>query len=405
MLDPTIKDKILGVAPVRAAWSELRSRQLVREYRARRERYRKLAKDRALVYSEEDTIREIRARLRGRGYTPAVRGPGEVHTFAFIPLYSWHGCLVPDLHELGPVTLFDYKKLGFDPPHASVPHEKLLSQREEVSRLFVDAVRAAHKERPIDWVFVYAHGLEISAWAIRAITEELGIPTVNMCLDDKQSWEGPRLGDQRMGQIDIGPAFDISWTSATVACEWYLVEGARPIYMPEAFDQTTYGPRDVPRDVPVSFVGACYGFRPALVNDLIDHGVDVHAYGRGWPRGGIGAKEAVDLASRSIINLGMGGIGYSDALKNVKTRDFEIPGAGGGAYLTTFNPDLAKHFVVGEEILCYSSRDELLELLRYYLAHPDEAAQVAKRGRERCLREHRWVHRYQRVLELLGAMA
>ena len=82
----------------------------------------------------------------------------------------------------------------------------------------------------------------------------------------------------------------------------------------------------------------------------------------------------------------MGGIGYSERFTNVKGRDFEIPGTGGGVYLTSFNPDLAQSFVVGEEILCYSNRDEMLELIRYYLAHPEEARAIAARGRggKRC---------------------
>lgn len=99
-----------------------------------------------------------------------------------------------------------------------------------------------------------------------------------------------------------------------------------------------------------------------------------------------------------------GGIGYSETLTNVKGRDFEIPGTGGGVYLTSFNPDLAQHFVVGREILCYRHRDELVELIDYYLAHPDEARSIADRGRARCLAEHRWLHRYQRVCEILGIL-
>jgi len=112
----------------------------------------------------------------------------------------------------------------------------------------------------------------------------------------------------------------------------------------------------------------------------------------------------VAILNRSVINLGMGGIGYSEALTNVKSRDFEIPGAGGGAYLTSFNADLAQHFVVGEQILCYSNRFELVEILRYYLAHPDEAAAIGRRARQRSLAEHRWLHRYERVLRVLGIL-
>ena len=46
----------------------------------------------------------------------------------------------------------------------------------------------------------------------------------------------------------------------------------------------------------------------------------------------------------------------------------------------------------------------MVELIRYYLARPDEADAVAKRGRMRCLAEHRWLHRYQRVCTMLGIL-
>ena len=100
----------------------------------------------------------------------------------------------------------------------------------------------------------------------------------------------------------------------------------------------------------------------------------------------------------------MGGIEYSEELTNLKGRDFEIPGTGGGVYLTSFNADLAQHFVIGEEILCYRGRDEMIELIRYYLAHRDEAAEIARRARERSLREHRWLHRYETMLRVLGIL-
>ena len=75
--------------------------------------------------------------------------------------------------------------------------------------MILPALRAAHARQPVDWVLVYANGVEISANTIRQITAELGIPTVNMCLDDKNSWAGPWMGDHRAGQIDIAPVFDL----------------------------------------------------------------------------------------------------------------------------------------------------------------------------------------------------
>jgi hypothetical protein len=381
-------------------WGFFRSHQLLRQYEARREYYARRAQEENLVYHESASIAAIRARLHDRGYRPPTRKIGEIHTFAFIPDLGWHRELVADLRNLGPVTLFDYVSLGFSWDAFWKADRTGLAQRRAMNELVLPALLQAHETRPVDWVFVYASGLEIAADTIGRITAELGIPTVNMCLDDKQSWTGPFMGDHHGGQIGIASAFDLSWTSARVACEWYLVEGGRPIFMPEGFNAAIYQPKQIAQDIPVSFIGGAYGYRPTVVNYLLSHEVPLQTFGIGWPHSGW-VEDIVEIINRSVINLGMGGIGYLERITNVKARDFEIPGTGGGVYLTSFNPDLAQNFIIGEEILCYSNRDEMLELIRHYLAHPEEARAIATRGRERCLREHRWLHRYRQVLEIL----
>jgi spore maturation protein CgeB len=115
-------------------------------------------------------------------------------------------------------------------------------------------------------------------------------------------------------------------------------------------------------------------------------------------------EDLVEIFNRSQINLGHGGIGYSETLTNVKGRDFDVPCTGGGMYLTTFNSDLAQHFRIGEEIACYQSREELIDLIHHYLRRPDERREMARRARQRCVREHRWSYRYIRILQLLGVL-
>ena len=69
-------------------------------------------------------------------------------------------------------------------------------------------------------------------------------------------------------------------------------------------------------------------------------------------------------------------------------RLFELPGNGvmqlsdGGEYLSAF-------FEVGEEIVRYSTGDELVDLIRYYLAHDEERRRIALNGYRRVMKEHR----------------
>lgn len=387
------------------AWNAFRRNQLLRGYRERREHYANLSRQRGLVPRESETATLVNRRLAARGYSPRVRSPREVHTFAFVPRISWHAALYPDLHELGPVSEFDYAQLGFTWEEFWKQDRPAGRRRRDMNSLALQALKEAHARQPVDWVFVYASGLEVRHELIEAITSEVGVPVVSMCLDDKHCWSGPMFDGQRLGQIDIASKFDLCWTSARVACEWYRGEGAVPIYLPEGCDVSTFRPLDVPRDIPVSFIGADYGFRRAVARDLIRCGIPLQTFGRGWERGTVTVPQQVEIFNRSQINLGMGGIGYCEELTNVKGRDFEIPVTGGGVYLTSFNADLAQHFHVGREILCYHSRDELVELVRHYLTHPDEAREIARAGRERCLREHRWLHRYEQICQSLGILA
>lgn len=386
-------------------WRTYRRRQLHDAYRRRRDRYDAAADRMDQRYSADVTRAEVQARLARRGYHPPARRVGEVHTLAFVPTFSWHAALLPDLVELGPVSHFDYfRELGISWEQLWKRDTEGLRLRDRLNKRFLDIAFEAHRRQPIDWVYVYASGLEITADTIRRLTDEIGVPTVNMCLDDKQSWEGPKFGSQRIGQIDIAGAFDLAWTSARVACEWYIVEGGRPLFLPEGFDVANYHPMDVGQDLQVSFVGAAYGFRPAVIRALRKANLAVTAFGEGWENPGVWRQQQVEVFNRSIVNLGFGGIGYSETLTNVKTRDFEIPGTGGGAYLTTFNPDLARFFEIGSEILCYQDLDELIELARQCLRDPEHVRAISGRARERCLAEHRWLHRYTDVCRTLGIL-
>lgn len=390
---------------LRDGWSRLRARQFAADYAARRDRYARQAEAMGLVYRETDVVAAARERIRRRGYEPKARRPGDIHTFALVPRFSWHESLFPDLRELGPLSVFDYMSLGYDWWEFFRQDARAVKRRREMNDRALAAFKEAHARRPVDWIFTYAMGFEVHRDFLRALVDEAGVPIVNMCFDDKHGWAGRRLDGQRAGQVDIAPLFDLSWTSARVALEWYLVEGARPVYLPEGFDASLFRPMELERDIPVSFIGASYGFRPSVVRHLRRHGVPLQVFGDGWRTKSLTPQEQVAVINRSRVNLGMGGILHSEEITNVKGRDFEIPGTGGGVYVTSFNPDLAQHFDVGREILCYHNREEMVELVLRALKQAEESREIALRARERCLREHRWLHRYRRLLEMLGILA
>ena len=110
----SIKSSLQLVPIIGAGWARFRRWQLHREYKRRRDDYVKTLSDRGLHHDEQITISDVRKRISDRGYVPIKRKINDIHTFAIIPQFSWHKHLLPDLLELGPVTLFDYVALGHD---------------------------------------------------------------------------------------------------------------------------------------------------------------------------------------------------------------------------------------------------------------------------------------------------
>jgi len=82
-------------------------------------------------------------------------------------------------------------------------------------------------------------------------------------------------------------------------------------------------------------------------------------------------------------------------------RLYEATGVG-TMLLTDWKVNLSELFEPGKEVAAYRSIDECVELVKYYLAHEDERAAIAKAGQQRTLCEHSYYHRMQELTEILS---
>lgn len=183
-----------------------------------------------------------------------------------------------------------------------------------------------------------------------------------------------------------------------------LTWGEILFFLPEGFDAKHFYPMSVEKRYQVSFVGEKYGRREQIVRKLRSAGIPVSCFGSGWENPPVYGKDFVEVLNSSVVNLGIGLVQHSNNLVNLKTRDFEVPGTGGGAYVTTYNPDLCPFFNIGEEIFCYRTIDDLIEIIRDLLRNPEKSERASKNARARSLKEHRWLHRYISILEILGIL-
>jgi len=122
------------------------------------------------------------------------------------------------------------------------------------------------------------------------------------------------------------------------------------------------------------------------------------------PRYGMAMHEA--LRTGRIAIDGQARIGTVDAqgqfiddLTGDETANMRIfEAAGCGIFvLTEHKRNLASIFEVGKEIETFTDTQELLDKIRYYVAHPEKREAIARAGQARCLRDHTMRKRAQQL--------
>jgi spore maturation protein CgeB len=167
------------------------------------------------------------------------------------------------------------------------------------------------------------------------------------------------------------------------------------------------------RDIDILFIGALYVNKMPLIAKVRKaFGRRCRVYGLstlkknvyfnlkyglpGWVRP-VAFAEYVPLYQRAKIGFNVHNRGdYTVG----SYRLFDLPGNGvmqisdGGAYLEEFFRD-------GEEIIGYRDADDLIDKLRYYLAHDEERRRIALNGYRRAMRDHRFRDRMRQAGELI----
>ena len=99
----------------------------------------------------------------------------------------------------------------------------------------------------------------------------------------------------------------------------------------------------------------------------------------------------------SKINLNM-------TIKPIQTglplRIFDILGCG-GFLLTNYQSETTEHFTIGNDLETYSSMDELIEKVDFYLNHDDLRKKIANNGYEKVKKMHTYQHRITDMLRLI----
>lgn len=102
--------------------------------------------------------------------------------------------------------------------------------------------------------------------------------------------------------------------------------------------------------------------------------------------------------ANSKINLNI-------SLRSIQTgiplRAFDIMGCG-GFLLSNYQEDFLEHFVPDEDFVFYTSYEELLDKVEYYLNHAEIRQRIARNGYEKVASEHTYLQRVRTMFEIAG---
>lgn len=331
-----------------------------------------------------------------------------------------------------------FKNLDMENPGQRAFIEK---NRPRITEELLRQVKAVHSQEPVDLFFSYFYDACVLPEAIDEI-RSMGIKTVNWYCN----------GSYQLHLVsEISPHYDWCLVPEKFRLEDYKAMGAHPVYCQEAANPGIYRPYDLPVEFDVTFVGQAYGDRMEYIKYLYDNGIKVKVWGSGWSSGskspvqrvarickGILSRECwkkarvshkdhassplsvvpasisggvlsdegmIKMYSRSRINLGFSTCGNTheseERIVQVRLRDFEVP-MSGGFYMVEYMEELEEFFDIGNEIVCYTDKEDMLEKIRYYLEHDDERERIRLAGYERCRRDHSWHKRFMTVFNEMG---
>jgi len=205
----------------------------------------------------------------------------------------------------------------------------------------------------------------------------------------------------------IAPNFDLFLTNAPDLVPAYGSLGATceplEIGTHPAFFRPVPARPEMACDVLV--VGRAHTDRIAAAR-VLARNFDLHLHGEGWTEHGFESRGLLAgedlLAALASARTTVVFFRTPSGAPILKVALFDFLAAG-ALVLTNRSPVTARHFDFDTELVGFDSTAELVEKVRFLLAHPDVALAVRKAGRERVLRDHTWKQIWSRLLARLGA--
>ena len=197
------------------------------------------------------------------------------------------------------------------------------------------------------------------------------------------------------------PCYDMFITTKSYNVDELKKKGCKHCrFVDNSFDTSTHRPNSMKSPTSeqnryeVGFIGCWEKQREELFKELVHHGITIHVWGGRWHKCSFRHPNLV-LNQKDIL-----GDSYAETLCSMDialcllrkinrdvqtTRSIEIP-ACETFMLAERTAEHQALFEEGKEADFFSSTNELITKIQYYLSNPEIRTRIAKAGRERCLR-------------------
>lgn len=208
--------------------------------------------------------------------------------------------------------------------------------------------------------------------------------------------------------------FDLLFSSFPFYIDRFRRQGLATYFQPLAFEPrvlSAVNAQTLRRQYDISFIGGISSAHKTANETLafvaLQIPFDLWGYGKeeldpssplySRHHGPVWGKDMFSLLCQSKMTINRHGDIAQNYANNM--RLFEATGCG-SLLLTDYKDNLQDFFRVGEEVVAYRSREELVAQLHYYRRHPDEASAIAQAGQARTLKDHTYAQRMEQTAEI-----
>lgn len=247
-------------------------------------------------------------------------------------------------------------------------------------------------------------GNHLSPKTVVELRRRLKVPIVCWCQDHLGVF-----GRQYL----LGSEYDVLFLKDRYTQELFsrMIRTMPFVYLPEACNPRVHRPLQLTADdhrrfgCDVMIYGSIYYYRQAILQQLGAFDLKIWGSAAGWFVNRLRERRAggevfLDDKVRAVraARIALNPLHYGE-VNALNARTFELAGCG-AFQLVTHKPVLSEHFTPGAEVEAFQSVDELVEKLRHYLDHPEQAAEIALNGQRRAHRDHTFAARMREIVRV-----